>query len=457
MPLPNILLIFADQHRFDCLGVNGHPFLQTPNLDRLAREGMNFTHAFCPIPLCVPTRISLLNGTWPFTHRTIMNWGTEAACPTREDLPTFAEQLREKGYFLGWVGKWQIHPQKDPTAFGFHQYCPDSDYFGWRERQGLAPRPRQNRWFGEVDPHIRPNQSRLAWGANRTMELLDQVKEQTRPFFLRWDTSEPHLPNIVPEPFCSMYPNMSPWPGFPDSLTNKPYIQAQQRRTWEIENWTWDDWAPVVGRYLGEISLLDLQIGRILKKLEQTELAENTLVIYAADHGDMCGSHGMIDKHFVMYDDVVRVPLIMRWPGHIRPGSVCEDFIIHSLDLAATFCEVAGSAVPPTFQGESLLPLFSGKAFLPRADVLSMYHGNQFGLYSQRMVRTREWKYIWNATAGDELYHLRRDPGELHNLAQSDPPVLSEMRQRLVRWMESINDPLLNQWTKNQLLKNLTI
>lgn len=459
MQPPNILFLFADQHRFDCLGVNGHPVLETPHLDRLAGEGMNFTHAFCPIPLCVPTRISLLNGTWPITHRSLMNWDTEAACPTREDLPTFTVSLRQQNYFLGWVGKWQTHPKKDPTHFGFDEYWPDKSYFKWREARGLPPQPHQNRWFGEVDPFIHPSESRLAWGADRTIELLERAKEKNQPFFIRWDTSEPHLPNIVPEPFCSMYPSVPPWPGFPDPLLNKPYIQAQQRRTWELDGWTWDDWTPVVRRYLGEISLLDSQIGRILEKLEKLGLMENTLVIYSSDHGDLCGSHGMIDKHFIMYDDVVRVPLIMRWPGHISPGRTCDDFIIHSLDLAATFCDVAGTPVPPTFQGESLVQLIFGNGRLAREDVLGMYHGNQFGLYSQRMLRTRQWKYVWNATAEDELYDLVHDPGELHNRAQVAEcrPVLAEMRQRLVRWLEKIHDPLLNTWTKNQLEKNLKI
>ncbi|MCP4454594.1 MAG: sulfatase-like hydrolase/transferase, partial [Planctomycetes bacterium] len=125
-----------------------------------------------------------------------------------------------------------------------------------------------------------------------------------------------------------------PRPSFPDPLDHKPYIQAQQRRTWKVDEWTWEQWAPVVGRYLGDISLLDAQIGRILSALDALKLADNTLVMYTTDHGDMCGGHGMIDKHFIMYDDVVRVPLIMRWPGRIAPGSRCEAFVSHEIDLA---------------------------------------------------------------------------------------------------------------------------
>jgi arylsulfatase A-like enzyme len=461
MTRPNILLIHSDQHRFDCVGVNGHPLIKTPNMDRLAAEGMNFTHAFCPIPLCVPVRVSLLNGQWPAEHLAIANWDTEAPRPPVEGLPTYSECLRQAGYFLGYVGKWHVHQHKGAPEFGFHEYVPEGQYWKWRAAKGLPPIPRTNRWFGEVDPHIRPEESKLAWGADHTIRILEACKEKKVPFFIRWDPSEPHLPNIVPEPYCSMYPpaEVPPWPSFPDPLIGKPYIQAQQRRTWKLDGWTWKDWAPVVSRYLGEVSLIDAQVGRILDALERLALSENTLVIYTTDHGDMCGGHGMIDKHFIMYDDVTRVPLIMRWPGHIAPGSRCDAFVAHAVDLATTFCEAAGVPVPNTFRGRSLLPLMAGNQDNGRQDIFSTYHGNQFGLFSQRMVRDRRWKYVWNATAEDELYDLQSDPGELHNLA-TDPQCkaeLARLRHRLVAWMEETHDKLLNQWTRMQLLEGLKI
>ncbi|MFQ6043538.1 MAG: sulfatase/phosphatase domain-containing protein, partial [Candidatus Poribacteria bacterium] len=299
----------------------------------------------------------------------------------------------------------------------------------------------------------------LAWGADHTIRLLENCAGKGLPFFIRWDPSEPHLPNVVPEPYCSMYPPMEipPWQSFPDELTGKPYIQAQQLRTWKLDGWTWEDWAPVVGRYLGEVTLMDTQIGRILDAIEQLGLSDNTLVIYTTDHGDMCGGHGMIDKHFIMYDDVTRVPLVMRWPGKIAPGSCCDAFVAHSIDLATTFCEVADAPAPVTFRGRSLIPLLAGRENNGRGDIFSMYHGNQFGLYSQRMIRDRRWKYIWNATAEDELYDLQSDPGELHNLA-ADPSYrdeLARLRHRLVTWMEETHDSLLNQWTRTQLLEGL--
>ena len=460
MTPPNILLILSDQHRYDCLGINGHPLLRTPHLDRLAREGVRFTHAFCPIPLCVPVRNCLLHGQWATQHLGIANWETEAPRPPLE-LPSFVQVLREAGYWLGYVAKWHVHPRKGPLEYGFDAYIPEEAYGHWRQAQGLPPRPHSQGWFGEQDPYISPEQSRLAWGADQTLRLLEAAAGRGVPWFLLWSPSEPHLPNVVPPPYASLYPpsQIPPWPSFPDPLWGKPYIQAQQRRTWQVEGWPWERWAPIVSRYLGEISLLDAQVGRLLDALERLGLAQDTLVIYTTDHGDLCGGHGMMDKHFIMYEDVVRVPLLMRWPGHIAPGSVCEAFVSHALDLATTFCELAEAPAPATFRGLSLLPLLNGAQDNGRADIFATYHGNQFGLYSQRMVRDRRWKYIWNATAEDELYDLQTDPGELLNRAAdwTCRDELARLRGRLVAWMEETRDPLLNPWTRNQLLHGLKI
>ncbi|MFO8006534.1 MAG: sulfatase-like hydrolase/transferase [Candidatus Brocadiia bacterium] len=456
----NILLIQSDQHRFDCLGVNGHRVVGTPNLDALAAEGRNFTHAFCPIPLCMPTRASMLTGQWPTEHMQIANFDTESPRGFRDDLPTFSELLSAAGYRLGYVGKWHGHPERGPEEFGFDTYVPNWRYKPWREEQGLPPIPSEQGWMGETDPHAAPEQSSLAWQADQTIALLEEFAGGDKPFFLRWDPPEPHLPSRPPSEYAEMYPpeRIEPWGSFGDTFEGKPYIQAQQLRTWGIEDWSWQQWAPVVGRYLAIITLMDHQIGRVLRHLEELEVAEETLVIYTADHGDMCGSHGMIDKHYIMYDDVVRVPLIARWPG--GPAGSCDAFVSNALDLSATFMEAAGLPAPETFRDRSLGAVLRGEADdVGREDIFSTYHGNQFGLFSQRMVRDRRWKYVWNATAEDELYDLEADPWELRNLAR-DPAhadELTRLRHRLVDWMERTNDRLLNHWTRPQLLENRTL
>ena len=455
---PNILLIHVDQHRHDCIGANGHPCAVTPHLDRLAGEGVNFREACCPIPICTPARTSLLTGVYATQHGCLANRGTEAYRPMDPQLPTFSQVLKAGGYRLGYVGKWEVGTPAPPEHFGFDVYVPDKEYLAWRRAEGLPPLPAANGWFGEVDPGITPAQSALGWGADHVIRLLREAAGQEQRFFLRWDPREPHLPNVLPEPYAALVDpaTIPPWPSYPDPLAGKPFIQRQQVRTWGLEGWSWAQWQPVVARYLGEVALIDNQVGRILQALDELGLAENTLVVYSSDHGDLCGGHGMIDKHYVMYDDVVRVPLLLRWPGRLPAGRVVHTQVTAALDLAVTFCAAAGLPVPATFVGRDLIELAAaGEGAGPEGGpVFATYHGNQFGLYSQRMVRTPHWKYVWNATAEDELYDLAADPGEIANLAAEplQAATLAELRRTLALWMAETKDPLLNQWTKRQLL-----
>jgi arylsulfatase A-like enzyme len=447
----------VDQHRYDCLGANGHPCAVTPHLDRLAAEGVNFRHACCPAPICTPARTSLLTGVYATQHGCLANRGTEGYRPMDPQLPAFSQVLKEGGYWLGSVGKWEVGTPLGPEQFGFDVYVPDKGYLSWRREQGLPPLPTKNGWFGEVDPGVTPEQTALGWGADHVIRLLREAAKGDRPFFLRWDPREPHLPNVLPESFAMLVDpkTIPPWPSFPDPLVGKPFIQRQQIRTWGLEGWKWEQWAPVVARYLGEVALIDHQAGRILQALEELELAENTLVVYSSDHGDLCGGHGMIDKHYVMYDDVVRVPLLLRWPHRLPAGQNVDAQVTAALDLPVTFCDAAGLPAPATFVGRSLLAVAEQGDQAESRPVFATYHGNQFGLYSQRMVRTPRWKYVWNATAEDEFYDLAADGGEIDNRAADAACAaeLAQLRAELVAWMTETKDPLLNQWTRRQLLE----
>ncbi|MGF1484345.1 MAG: sulfatase-like hydrolase/transferase [Opitutales bacterium] len=453
-----VIFFQVDQHRRDCLGHtghNGHVYVQTPNLDRLAAEGMQFSRAYCPTPMCVPTRATYLCGQWPMQHGVLNNWDSESPVFLDPQRPTWARTLGNYGQSTDYIGRWHVRPDLGATDFGFTTDLPDWKYGKWREAEGIPPVPKANGLWGEVDPHITPAQSKVAWTVDRIIEAVKERTEQGEHFCIRAETIEPHLPCRPPASLMEAFPvkDIPPWGSFYDTFEGKPYAQAQQLRTWNIESWTWDDWAPVVARYLAEIANIDLQIGRLLDYLDEAGLVEDTLVIYTADHGDMCGGHRMIDKHNIMYDDVVRVPLLMRWPRQIAPGSQTEAFVINSIDLPPTFCDVFGVQPPASFSGKSLLPLMRGEGGEFRQSVYSTYHGNQFGPYSQRMVADRRYKYIWNPTAEDEFYDLERDPNELHNRA-TDPAcqeLLAQMRRRLIRWLEETDDRLLNRWTRAQL------
>jgi arylsulfatase A-like enzyme len=468
---PNILLIQSDKHRWDCMGVNGASQgtlptqVKTPHLDRLAAEGMNFTHAFCPVPLCTPARTSLLTGQWPTENLCIANPDTEAPRPHIDGLPTYSSVLHDAGYWLGYLDKWHVNHAKGPEEYGFDEVAETWRYGEWRKAQGLPPRGGKGMsdpdwWLGHVDEGVTPEQSRLGYAAGEVIRMLEESAKREQPFMIAWEPGEPHLPQFPCEPFASMYPpeSIRPWPGFEDDLAGKNYGQAQQKRDWGVDGWTWEQWAPYVARYFGVISLLDSQVGRILDALDRLGLAENTLVIYTADHGDPAGEHGLADQHFILYDSVMRVPLIARWPGVIEPGQTNDAFVSNAVDLCRTFVEAAGADVPDTFSGESLLPLFAGGGN-DRPDMIGAYHGNQFGLFSMRMIRDRSWKYIWCPAGPDELYDLDADPAEVHNLATAPAHAaeLARLRNRLVAWMDKIGDRLLNPWTRTSLLEGRSV
>ncbi|MEM6391397.1 MAG: sulfatase-like hydrolase/transferase [Planctomycetota bacterium] len=453
---PHIVLIHSDQHRFDCLAAHGHPLVNTPNLDRLAAEGADFQHAFTPSPICSPARACLLTGRWPTQHGCMSIPGTEIYRPIDDpNQPLLTRLLHDAGYRIAHIGKWHGETPHEPTAYGVDDFIPESQYDSWRRSQGIPDRQRTNAWFGEVDPHITPDQHRIAWGGQLACDHIERYHHSGQPFLVRWDPSEPHLPNMIPAAMADLYPpdTIDPWPSYADTLEGKPWIQAQQRRTWGVDHWTWEQhWAPMVSRYLADITLLDDHVGRVLDTLDRLGIADNTLVIYSTDHGDFCGGHGQVDKHFNMYDDVMRVPLIMRWPGRIEVGSQPHGFVSNELDVAATLCAAAGLDIPETFVGHNLVAQ-RGAQVPERDHIFAQYMGSQFGLYSQRMVRNADWKYIWNATDTDELYDLNTDPAELTNRID-DPTaagVVKRLRECLAEWGQSIGDPLFNSFTLSQL------
>jgi len=249
------------------------------------------------------------------------------------------------------------------------------------------------------------------------------------------------------------------WSGFRENFLNKPYIQQQQLYSWGIEKYTWADWAPIVANYYGIISQLDEAIGSVLQTLDELDAAKDTIVIFTSDHGDMCGSHRMMDKHYILYDDVVRVPMTIRWPDNGQKG-VCEQFVYNFLDLAPTFLEALDlmEDAPGNLHGKSLVPFLTeedARSIIWRDSIVSTYNGQQFGLYTQRMIRTQQWKYIWNLTDTDEFYDLHADPDELVNRIGdlAFTAVLKLLRVQLYEQLNKDEDPIVrNEWTRNQLL-----
>ena len=458
MAFPNILLIHSDQHRYDAVASNGNGLIRTPNLDRLAADGASFVHAFSTCPVCTPARASLMTGAWPTTHRSLCIPTSDFWQPARRELPVLTELLSAAGYYVGMVGKYHQELEGDPTDHGVADYIPTGAYRSWCTEHGLPAPDRRMGLFGAVMDDRPADASPVAFQADRVIELLDRASVGAKagtPFLIRWDPPEPHLPCRPPKAFLDVYDGVSipPWPSFPDSLDGKPEPQRRQHSMWGTGGWDWKRWEPFVRLYYAQVTELDHHIGRVLDRLDSAGPGDNTLVIYSTDHGDFCGGHGLMDKHFSMYDDIMRVPLIVRWPDRVAAGLRPNGFVSQEIDIARTILSAAGVAVPESFVGVDLVEQTAGRA-PSRDDIFGQYFGTESAMYSSRMVRDRSWKYVWNPLHGDELYHLDADPGELVNLID-DPACsdqLARLRRRLVDWMESVGDRLLNLWTRVELL-----
>jgi arylsulfatase A-like enzyme len=455
---PNILFILSDQHRYDCIGFSNAFPVQTPNIDRLATEGMWFENAFTPIPLCCPARQALLNGRRPEAFGGLWNYDIALKIAALEPHEySWPRELKNLGYKNGYVGKWHVNPEHTPLEYGFDAYVSEYDYLEFRQAQ--YSHLGSNGFYEEVDL-VPLEHSGTHWLADQAVNLIEQYTCEGSPWHIRLDFPQPHLPCRPVEEFACMYhPHDIPmWGSFIEEFIRKPYIQKQQLYNWGIENYTWEDWASIVARYYGIISQMDDAIGSVFNKLDELGIADETIVIYSSDHGDMCGSHRMMDKHYVLYDDIVRVPLIIRWPGKIKGSSRCNKFVYNCLDLAPTILGILGLEQKEFFSGRSLVPLLKGEQAVDwRKEVVSTYNGQQFGLYTQRMIRNNKWKYIWNTTDIDELYNLEEDPWELNNLIEENKyaGVVSELRKKLCKELLESGDGLLRSpWMSHQLLNN---
>jgi arylsulfatase A-like enzyme len=449
---PNVLVVVVDQQRFDCLGHTAALPVSTPHLDALAAAGARYTHAFTHIPLCCPARQSLLDGRRPETFGGLWNYDIGlpvAALPP--SAPTWPAALARLGYDSAYLGKWHVHPTETPLAYGYREYVSLDAYEQVRAAAGLPPSSGYP-WEGAVDPAPLPL-TRTHWFAGRATDWL-RDRAGAGPWHLRLDLVEPHLPCTPAREFAERYRDaeIPPWGNFGDPFAGKPYVQRQQLLNWDVEGWPWERWREVVRRYLAVVSQLDDAVGVVLDAVRGIGAEDDTLVVFTTDHGDMTGSHGMMDKHHVMYEEVVRVPLLLRWPGRIAPGTVVDALTYNLLDLVPTLYAAVGLDPPVTCVGRDLLAADSGP---PREHVVATYNGQQFGLHSQRMLRTRRWKYVWNATDVDELYDLDDDPHELTNRAR-DPgqgETLAVLRRALLETLTAEGDgQMANDWVRGQLV-----
>jgi arylsulfatase A-like enzyme len=296
-----------------------------------------------------------------------------------------------------------------------------------------------------IDPRP-PEATETRRDADAAIDLLRRYASSDSPFCIRLDFEGPHHPYMPPEAWASLYDPRSipPWPNFDEDVAAKPAAQRRLLEQRGVAGWDWAAWQPVVARYFGFVSYIDFEIGRVLDALDSAGLRETTVVIHTADHGDMTGSHGgQFNKGPLMYDEVCRVPLIVRDPRSGDPGVVAAP--VGSPALMPTILDLAGVPVPAGLHVSNLIPLIADPAAAPAGGAaFAEYHGDEWGLYSMRMIRTETAKYVYSPHGTDELYDLEADPHELVN-RDGDPAYAGtrqELGRRLRDWMLATYDPL---------------
>ncbi len=432
------------------MGWTGLTQARTPQLDKLARRSARFTHAFAPLPVCSPARQALLTGRHPDSFGAQWNYDFIKTPPPDPGI-CWTTPLKGMGWNTGYIGRFHISEHQTPHDFGYQDFVPIAK----REKELKQRYPGiawTGGWLGCTSP-IPYEEAAPHWQAKEAARLIKRYQEEGKPWHLWVDFKEPHLPVRPGEPFASMFraEDMTPWAGFDDPFHHKPYAHRQQTVSWQTSGYAWQDFAPMVARYLGLIAQLDDAIGRILDAVDAFGQREDTMVVFTADHGDMCGSHRMLDKHYVLYDDILRVPMLVYTPGGDAGSN--DAFVSNVLDVAATFR--AATCQPADTAGHGRMLPLDGQGN-GRTDIVCSSNGQQFGLYTTRCLRDRTHKYVWNLTDVDELYDLQNDPGELDNLiaAPAQRERIAGMRRTLLAHLSAHNDPFVaSEWTKRQLLQ----
>ncbi|MFF9453278.1 sulfatase-like hydrolase/transferase [Streptomyces flaveolus] len=448
----NILFLMTDQHRVDTLGCYGNPHVDTPNLDRLAATGTRFDRFYTPTAICTPARASLLTGQAPFRHRLLANYERNVGYleDLREDAFTFPTALSEQDYQLGLVGKWHVGTHRNAASYGFdgpdlpgwHNPVDHPDYLAYLEERGLPPYRITDLVRGTT-PNGHPGNLLAArlqqpveatfeyYLATRAIEQLDKYAADGRPFYLATHFFGPHLPYLLPDAYYDRYdPGLVDLPpSIAETFEGKPPVQRNYSAHWTFDTMPIEVTRKLIAVYWGYVSLVDEQIGRILTRLDELGLDSDTSVFFTADHGEFTGAHRLHDKGPAMYEDIYRIPGILRVPG--QQPQVRREFVSLT-DCTATILDLAGCDLSPATDSRSLLPLVRGEHPDWPDELLAEFHGHHFP-YPQRMLRDDRYKLVVNPESVNELYDLDIDPHELTN--RYPRPELAPVRRRLMRRM----------------------
>ncbi len=443
---PNIVLFMTDQQRGDCLGVAGHPVLQTPHIDELAGRGSYFPHAYSACPLCIPARRTLMTGTRPVTHRVLGNVDLEF------DLPTLPGALRSAGYQTHVVGKMHLYPKRKRYGFDSMVWS-DGPYEGkdigdygpfllagapGMPLPAVAHGATLNSWVARPW-HLDDRLHFTNWVTDNAIEFL-QRRDPTCPFFLKVSYFHPHQPVACPAFYYNRYANMElppqvcgqwaqkyerPQAGLP-VRAREGYLNEQLSHQFRAG-------------YYGCINHIDDQVGRILDVLNPDTVGRETLFVFASDHGEMLGDHQIIGKR-APFEPSARIPLVIKFPESMgfRFGQVHAN-VVELMDIMPTLLESAGVQVPASVEGRSLLPLAADEPVAWRTYI----HGECAHISEQAPKADAAMQYLtdglrklaWFPLRDQQLFfNLEDDPQEMHNLID-EPAYAREIgvwRDRLV-------------------------
>ncbi len=413
---PNILLIMSDQHNPHVLGCEGDPVVQTPNLDRLAARGVLFESCYCPAPLCVPSRMSLMTSRYP-SHNAV--WSNQCMLPS--DIPTFAHALGAKGYETVLAGR--MHFVGPDQRHGFERHLVGtmgSAYIGGRNRSlppELLAATGQSRKAVEIaGPGRTGYQAFDEAVAEGSAEFLRGRSQDDRTFCLVAGFVLPHCPFICPPEDWDYYLPRVTLPEIPDGYFESLHPAMQLwRKNRGIEDLTEDEIRRARAGYYGIVTHFDRQVGKLLSALEESGLAEDTVVIYTSDHGEMAGENGLWWKSS-FYEGSASVPLIVSWPGRFPEGERSQH-VCNLVDLGPTMTDLAGADPLPDMDGRSLAPLLRGEGTVCEDETFSEHYPSQ-GVPPARMIRRGPWKLVHFDGYRPQLFNLEDDPHEWNDLGE---------------------------------------
>ena len=446
---PNVLFVMTDDQRRDAMGAYGNPVLKTPNMDRLAAEGVLFDLAFVTNSLCAPSRASVLTGLYSHAHGVVTNgdpraYANQPGLP--EALPTFPGLLRRAGYFTALVGKW--HLRSWPTGF---------DQWAIFPGQGVYQDPEMV--VGGMRVKLRGHADDVV--GDQALTLLRE-RPKDRPFCLLYQFKSPHRSWAPAARFARAFEDVTvPVPRtFEDRLEGRPEalrqaemaiadmpdfrdagvpasLPREERKRKNLE--------ALVKNYYRVLLSVDENLGRVLDYLDREDLAANTVVVYTSDNGFFLGEHGLFDKR-LMYEPSIRVPLLVRFARRARAGLADRTHMVLNVDVAPTLLELAGVPAPAGLHGRSLVPLLEGKDAPWRDAILYEYYEYpaEHCVRKNRGVRTDRYKLIhfYEQPEEWELYDLAADPDETVNLASRADQAgrVRELRARLEQLRRAVGD-----------------